>query len=213
MLFAKLRFDVLYKILGLIAATATLMCNSTNLHAQGYCSLSVTLVDPQGNSVDAKVSVQERDGRTIEKMATLGSVQFCDLGITPVSITVGDSGCNQAILRNVGVRWGITTKVRIIYDQASCNVDGPPVAACQMLFRFADPAGHWLSGVVLRMRSPYDQSLTADEFGRLLIRTPAFKELLGSASIADYDTAEIRMPCISENYSVEQHITLKKTAR
>ncbi|SRR5260370_41403704 len=209
---AKLPFGFHYKFLGLIAAAA-LVCNMPNLHAQGYCSLSVNLVDPQGNAVDAKVSGQESNGRTIEKMATLGSVQFCDLGIKPVSITVGASGCNQAILRSVGVRWGITTKVRIIYDQAPCMVDEPPVAACQMLFRFADPAGRWLSGVILRMKSPYDQSLTADEFGRLLIRIPALRELLGSASIADYDTAEIRMPRTSENYRLEQHITLKKTVR
>ena len=115
MLCAKLLFGSHYKFLGLIVAAAALVCNTPNLHAQSYCSLSVSLVDPQGNAVDAKVSVQESKGRTIEKMATLGSVQFCDLGIKPVSITVGHSGCNQAIPRNVGLRWGISTKVRIVH--------------------------------------------------------------------------------------------------
>ena len=88
-----------------------------------------------------------------------------------------------------------------------------PSQPARCFFDSPTPAGRWLSGVILRMKSPYEQSLTADEFGRLLIRIPAFRELLGSASIANYDTAEIRMPCTSENYSLEQHITLKKTVR
>jgi hypothetical protein len=200
-------------LLGIIASGAALVYPTPNLQAQGHCSLSVNLIDPEGRAVEANVSVRESDGRTVEKTATLGSAQFCDLGITPVDITVGHPACNQAVLRSVGLQWGITTKVKMIYDREPCLIDEPPVAACQMLLRFADAAGHWLSGVVLAMRSPYDQSLTADEFGRLLIRIPAFKELVGSASIAYYDTAEVRMPCTSENYRVERHITLKKPAR
>jgi hypothetical protein len=92
-------------------------------------------------------------------------------------------------------------------------VDNPPVAACQVLFRFADAEGHWLNGVILKMKSPYNNTLRADEFGRILIRIPAFKELLASATIANYDPAEMRVPCTRENYRLEQHITLKNTVR
>src|SRR5215469_17454904 len=37
--------------------------------------------------------------------------------------------------------WGLTTQVKIIYDQKPRMIDEPPVAACQMLFRFADHSG------------------------------------------------------------------------
>jgi hypothetical protein len=108
-----------------------------SIHAQQYCSLSVN-IDSQGQPVEAKVAVQESDGRTTEKMANFGSVQFCDLGIKPITISAGHPACNQAVVRNVGLHWGITIKVKMIYDREPCIVDEPPVAACQMLFRFAD---------------------------------------------------------------------------
>jgi hypothetical protein len=192
-----------------IPITAALLCFTPSLNAQSYCSLSVNLIDPQGRAVLANVSVQESDGRTEEKNTSLGSAQFCDLGMKPVDITVGHTGCNQVIIKSVGLRWGITTNVKIIYDREPCLIDPPPVAACQMLFRFADTKQHWVKGVRLKLQSPEDKTLRADDYGRVHIAIPAFKELLGVASVPDHESAEIRIPCTSENHHLEQRITLR----
>jgi hypothetical protein len=152
------------------------------IHAQGYCSLSVTVVDTQGRTVEANVAVQESDGRTIEKMTNFGSLQFCDLGIKPVTISVGRPACNQAVVRNVGLRWGTTIKVNMMYDREPCLVDEPPLAACQMLFRFADAEQRWLKGVALKLQSPEVKTFSADEYGRVHTRQAAFKEVLKTST-------------------------------
>ena len=60
------------RLLGLIAATAASVFITPDVQAQNYCSLSVNLIDPEGRAVEADVSVQESDGRTVEKRATGG---------------------------------------------------------------------------------------------------------------------------------------------
>jgi hypothetical protein len=197
---------------GFFAVVAAWTGFAPSIHAQEYCSLAVNIVDMQGRAVEAKVAVQESDGRTVEKTANFGLVQFCDLGIEPVTISVGHPGCNQAVVRNVGLRWGTTIKVKIIYDREPCLVDEPPVAACQMLFRFADAEQRWLKGVALKLQSPEDKIFNADEYGRIHMRVAAFKEVVGIATTPGYEPAEIRIRCTSENEHLERRMTLKKLA-
>jgi hypothetical protein len=183
-----------------------------SLYAQGYCSLSVTVVDPNDRPAEAKVVVQENDGRIIAKMANGGTAKFCDLGTKPVTVSVGGPECHQSVLKSVGLRWGSTTQVKIIYDEKPCLIDEPPIAACRILFRFADAEQHWLGGVVVKMQRPFDEMIRADEYGRVLVRIAAFNELLATATISGYDSVDLRIPCTNEKQGLERRITMTRTA-
>jgi len=186
---------------------------STNLFAKDHCSLVVKAVDSEGREVEADVVVTERDGRRIERENRPGGVKFCDLGITPITVTVGSPECNQVVVRNVPLRWGETRIVSVIYDDRPCLVDPPPVAACQFLFRFIDTQHNFVKGVSLKTQTPYEEVHKADDFGRLLMKIPAGQQLLGMAAANGYGPAEVRVPCVTNNRKVEQYITLTKSGR
>jgi hypothetical protein len=123
-----------------------------------YCSLIVKVTDPHGNEPEVAVSVRERDGRFTRQDNAQGGVGFCNLGITPVEVTVGSPACNQTIVRNVPVDWAEERKITILYDPSPCMVDRPPVAACAFLFRFVDTQGEPLSGARFEVEKPYEQA-------------------------------------------------------
>ena len=67
--------------------------------AADYCSLAVRVISPdQRRPVEVLVSGSEKSGRVIEKETTSEDVKFCDLGITPVTVTVGGDTCNQVVV-------------------------------------------------------------------------------------------------------------------
>jgi len=192
------------------------MCSlllAVSLCAKDFCSLIVKVRGPQGEQVEALVTVEEHDGRRIEQTNKPGGAKFCDLGIRPVTVAVGHPACNQVIVRNVPLEWGQTRIVSVIYDREPCLIDAPPVAACQFLFRFIDSQHNFLNGVSLKTETPYEEVHKADEFGRLLMRIPAGKALLGIASANGYGSAEVRIPCVTKNRTVEQYVTLARSDR
>ena len=178
-----------------------------------HCSLLVKVISPQGAEVEADVVVEERDGRKIEQENKPGGVKFCDLGITPVTVTVGNAACNQVVVRNVPLRWGEPRTVSVIYDDQPCLTDSLPVAACQFLFRFIDSHRNSIKGASLKIQTPYEEVYKADAFGRLLIRIGAGQDLLGIASANGYNSTEVRTPCVTKNRRVEQYVTLAEVDR
>src|ERR1700722_16587878 len=100
---------------------------AVGLRAADFCSLAVSVIDPSGQEVEAPVTVEERDGTTQRSENKPGGVRFCNLGINPVTVTVGGSNCNQVIVRDAALQWGATSKVSVIYDRKACLVDNPPV--------------------------------------------------------------------------------------
>lgn len=186
------------------------LCLAVNLCAKDFCSLIVKVRSPQGKEVEALVVVEEHDGRRIEQQNRLGGLRFCDLGIMPVTVTVGHPACNQVVVRNVPLDWGETTTLPITYDQEPCLIDSPPVAACKFLFRFIDLQHNFVKGVSLKTQTPYEEVLKADEFGRLMMRIPAGQELLGATSSNGYSTAVVKISCTTENERVERYVTLRK---
>lgn len=173
-----------------------------------YCSLVVRVLDRQGEDTEAWVTVEERDGRRLREENAPGGLRFCDLGILPVTVMVGDPACNQVIVRNVPLEWRQTRELRILYDREPCLIDRPPVAACRILYRFADPGGNWVKGVSLRVDSPYPEELRGDSFGRVLVRIAAGEELRAQAMADGYRAAELRLACTPEVSSVERKVTL-----
>lgn len=156
--------------------------------------------------------VQERDGRRVEQESQSGGARFCDLGITPVTVTVGAPQCNQVTVRNIGLEWGKTANVSVIYDNRPCLVDNPPVAACQFLLRFVDAGRKPVAGVSVSTQDPGGRTEKADEFGRLLIRIPANEELRAVGTAPGYGRSEVRIPCSSENQRVERYVVLRRSS-
>jgi hypothetical protein len=185
---------------------------STGL-GQDYCSLVVKVVDPQQRRATARVTVEERDGRTEVKETEGGDLEFCDLGISPVTITVGHPACNQAVVRNVGLEWNRTTETTIIYDRAACLTDTPPVAACQILLRFRNPQQEALAKVTLELQTPHPWTLSSDKFGRELIRVVAGQRLRGQATAEGYRPATIDIDCSRDHTRFEQIVTFEKDPR
>jgi hypothetical protein len=66
--------------------------------AQSYCSLKIQVLTPDGKSPAALVEVREENGRKIEKEQIPGhDLEFCDLGILPVTVVVGIKDCELRI--------------------------------------------------------------------------------------------------------------------
>jgi hypothetical protein len=140
------------------------------MSAENVCSLTVKVLSPNGRALYAPVSVQEQNGRVEDKDQEDGSVQFCDLGILPVTVTVGNIGmCNQVTVQNVPVTWRQPYLLTVTYDPEACGrreVVPPPVPICEMLFRVADAAGNWVSGAALTLAAPTRDLLKTDQYGR-----------------------------------------------
>jgi hypothetical protein len=166
---------------------------------------------PSGEAVRARVVVEERNGWKAEQTSESGPLEFCGLGIHPVSVTVGDIGCNQVVVRNVPLSWEETTHLSVTYDKAPCLGESPGVAACAFLLRFVgahDPLG----GVSFEEQKPFPESRVADEFGRIFIRIAAGQELIGVASVRGYKPAQIALPCESNSQRLEKIVVLEKPA-
>jgi hypothetical protein len=168
---------------------------SAPLFASDHCSLVVKVSDPQGKGVDAPVTVVERSGRVTKLKSSVDGARFCDLGISPVDVFVGDPACNQSAVRTVPLEWDVTSVVAIIYDRSPCVGERPPVPACEFLIRFVDGSHNGVSEVSVRTQSPYELNTQADTFGRFHIRIPASKVLVGTAAANGYRTASFRLAC------------------
>lgn len=66
-----------------------LLC-ATEASAADYCSLTVRVLSADGRREEALVSVEERNGRRLERDPTAEDVEFCHLGLTPVTVKGGD---------------------------------------------------------------------------------------------------------------------------
>jgi hypothetical protein len=179
--------------------------------AAEYCSLQVTVTAPSGKPVEERVVVEESNGWKAEQTSQHGIAKFCGLGIHSVSVTVGDGGCNQVIVRNVPLLWGETTHLPITYDDAPCKGETLPVAACAFLLRLIDEKRQPVKAVSLDEQKPFSKSYRGDEFGRVLIRIAAGQQLVAVASAKDYKPTLVSIPCESKNKRLEQIVVLERS--
>src|SRR5580704_15981473 len=94
----------LHQIAPLLILCSSCILSLGTASAQERCSLIVRVVSPDGRRPEVPISVREKGGRVEEKEQEDTDVRFCDLGILPVTVTVGSSGlCNQVTVHNVPV--------------------------------------------------------------------------------------------------------------
>lgn len=179
-----------------------------------YCSLVVKVLNREGQETEAWVTVEERDGRRLREENAPGGLRFCDLGILPVTVMVGDPACNQVIVRNVPLEWQQTRELRILYDREPCLIDRPPSPVCEFVLRFANAEGNWVKGVSLTVKGgPHERQIAGDTFGRIHVAVPIREERLVVATANGYQAEELRLPCTPENLLTERKITLRRVVR
>jgi len=184
--------------------------------AASYCSLKVIVVNAGGDEVEAAVRVTEPNGRILEQENKLGGIEFCDLGVLPVTVTVGsEAACNAVTVRNVKLSWGVTSVVKVIYDRESCLHHPPPdpVPLCRILLRIADGQQHWLSGAQVKLSTPFQHTYTADDYGRVMLRSEHGPDLQGVVSFAGYSLKEFKFPCSLTHFQEEHRLVLEKVAK
>ena len=179
--------------------------------AQDRCSLIVKVVDPSEHEVEARITVKEQNGRLLRAENEPGGAKFCDLGILPVTVSVGSAACNQVTVQSVPLEWGHTRTTKVVYDRGPCLQDLPPLALCHILFRFSDEEGKWLSGVSFDPPAKGAESATTDSFGRVLVNTSLGEQLQTLAKKEGYISQSVRLTCTRDILLTEQPMKLQKS--
>lgn len=180
--------------------------------AQSACSLTVRVLLPDGQRPEAPISVKEQSGRTLEKDQENEDVQFCDLGILPVTVTVGSDGlCNQVTVRDVPVAWNQSYLLTVTYDPVACHEHGPPppVPICRVLFRVSDLAGKWIPAASIKLSNPTLDSMKADQYGRAEFVTKVADEIRGSVAASGFRSTDFKWECSRSEPLHEQLVKLK----
>jgi hypothetical protein len=182
--------------------------------AADYCSLAVRVLSPdQRRPVEVLVSVREKSGRVVEKETTSDDVTFCDLGIAPVTVTVGGDPCNQVVVRDVPLGWKEQYLLTITYDPEPCMPEHPPapVPVCQVLFRVSDGKGNWLARASIHFRGSGLPPLESDRSGRVLQVLKAGDRVTGSVELRGYVSTTFSVSCSRSEPVHEESITLKSS--
>lgn len=174
-----------------------LFCTSV-AYAADYCSLTVRVLSPDGRRVHAVVSVEEQDGRKIERDPTAQDLAFCDLGILPVTVKVGADGtCNQVVVKDVPVSWQESYLLTVSYDLEPCLEDLPPSPApvCSVLFRVSDSETRWLQGARVQFDGSTLTPRETDSAGRALVTMKLDEVVRASIGASGFDTKHVSVSC------------------
>jgi hypothetical protein len=178
--------------------------------AEERCSLVVSVKSPDGRRLEAPITVHEASGRVEEGEQEDTDVRFCDLGILPVTVTVGSGGrCNQVTVRDVPISLDETYLLTVTYDPFACS-ETIRTPTCKVLFRVADSVGRWVKGAQLKLFSPMPKELTTDEFGRARFVLAFGEQIRGTASAASFGPTEFNWTCSRLEPLHEQLLKMEK---
>lgn len=169
-----------------------------NASAEDYCSLVVRVLSPdQQRLQEIPISVREKSGRVIEKDTTSEDVRFCDLGILPVTVTVGIDPCNQVVVRDVPLAWKEEYFLIVTYDRKSCVQDlpPPPFPLCQVLLRVADLSGNWIEKASIRLEGTSLTPQETDRAGRAEVLLRLGNRVAGVVHAAGYASKSFTIHC------------------
>jgi hypothetical protein len=178
-----------------------------------YCALTVRVVSPDGHDDVALVTVEEQNGRVLEKEHRQGGVQFCDLGILPVTVKVsGHHECNLVVVQNVLLIWGKPLVLKIISNNEPCLRDPvpPPVPLCEILLRVSDEDDKWIKHARVDIRGERPYTLMTDNFGRAHLNSRRDIPRIGTVSAEGFAPALFLVSCSFDHPQVEHLMTLKR---
>jgi hypothetical protein len=178
--------------------TALIVLNLCCLYGydQDSCPLKVEVFDNQGRAVMSLVKVVESSGRIHEYETDKGSAVFCDLGIEPVRVEVGNTrSCYQSITRNVALFENETVLLKIFHDTSRCNKTSmvPPSLSCHIAMRFRDEDDKPLGkvNVVVSGAGP----MISSSYGRIYFNLVHFQAIVGKVEDSRYESTPFRYTC------------------
>ena len=179
--------------------------------ADSYCSLSVRVLSPDGRRPRVPVSVEDSNGRVLDREQASGNVRFCDLGIRPVTVTVGLPGCNQVVVKDVPLTWKNPYLLTVTYDGSPCFRDypPPPVPTCQILFRVSDVAGKWIQGATVQFDPGGPAQRATDDAGRAFVTSRLDQQIGGMVSATGYLPQPFSLTCRRGERIQEEVIKLR----
>lgn len=183
--------------------------------AKDFCSLTVRVTSPDGfKPTGLPVSLVESNGRVESGPTKEGEVRFCDLGISPVTVTVGGRDrCNEVVIHNIAVNWETERVLSVIYDHAYCNGDEVQNAGCLDLLRFVDEQGRSVAPVGFDPAVGVGRREQTDGFGRALIRLRLGDTAVFTAKSSGYKPEVVELTCGSATSKRETLITLHGEVR
>jgi len=196
-----------------LPALCLLLLGCMQAWAQEQCSLIVRVRLPDGARPEASVTVREASGRVEEKPPMSEDARFCDLGILPVTVTVGSVGlCNQVTVHDVPVSIDDTYILQVTYDPLACS-ERPapsPMPYCTVLFRIADTHATWLAGAHVSLSTPRREELVGDRFGRALLLAPLGADVTGTVTATGFSEKSFTWRCPRAYQKYEQSIELTR---
>jgi hypothetical protein len=198
--------------LGFIFITAFYLLGAPRaISAQNYCSLRVQVLTPSGQRPGALVEVRERNGRKIEKEQAPGhDLEFCDLGLLPVTVVVGLKDC-EVVISDVNLSWGQPYTLKVTYDQERCMDERPkaPKPFCRVLLRVNTPVKKWISAATVKFDESSRPPMQTDQSGRALFSVGLNERVHGFVTASGYNSKEFSVAC-SEPKDQEEMLTLTK---
>jgi hypothetical protein len=185
---------------------------TTLLSAADYCSLAVHVVDPAGRQTEVAVSVQEKNGRLVEREPSSEDARFCDLGLTPVTVRVAyDSACDQVVVNDVRLYWHQMSFLTVTYDRTLCS-ERVPMLGCFVLFRVSDNSGRWLDKSSIGFDQPILGPQETDSAGRARIALGPDAIASGTVSSSGFVSQPFAVTCAKDQRVREELIKLEKSA-
>ena len=184
--------------------------------AADYCSLIIRVMSPDNRRpLDVEVSVKEESGRVTSKDTDLDDTRFCDMGISPVTVTVGGDACNQVVVRDVPLAWQEEYLMKITYDPEPCLKERSPplVPHCKLLIRIEDSNGTWLKNASVVFASARFPRSETDQAGRILVVPRRGERVTGSASASGYSSKTFSGACPGSDRSYDEEVQIVVLSR
>jgi hypothetical protein len=198
-----------------VAAIILLLLGAAAARGAEYCSLVVRVLSPdQKRVLEVPVSVRESNGRVVEKDTDSSDLRFCDLGIKPVTVTVGRHECNQVVVRGVPLFWEEEYLLAVTYDPEPCEKELPPpaVPVCQVLLRIADTSGGWISKASVQFPNSALARRDTDAAGRAFVTLKTGNRVEGTVRSDGYNTKQFSLSCAPGQVSQEELIKIERSA-
>jgi hypothetical protein len=189
--------EVVFSLRGTRCLQLVLFLAVITAPAQDFCSLTVRVANPDGyKPTGVPVILVESNGRVEPGTTKNGEVKFCDLGLSPVTVTVGGSDrCGELAVRNVAVNWGTERVLKVIYDHAYCNGDEIQNAGCLDLLRFVDELARPVAGVHLEAATGVAHEVQSDGYGRAMVKLQSGETAVLNARSPGHKPETVELTC------------------
>lgn len=195
----------------LVALAGAMLICSSGLAKEPHCSLWVGAALRDGRPVYANARVVDGTGRVIEKAVGLKGVEFCDLGIKEVQVTIlpVSASCSWSVTVGTRLEWGTTKRATVVVPDQQCELFPHLAEKSTLLIRAVDEDGKNLSHAELAIQQPSSlrKVYVADSYGRVLVTgIPFGTELTMALSANDHKPETLRILCDEEE--IEKNIEL-----